>query len=406
MKKTKLKDICNISAGGTPSRSNINYWNNGDIPWCKIGDFSGKYINQVKENITEEGLKNSSAKIFKRGTILYTIFATVGEVAILETESATNQAIAGLEIINNEVDLEYLYYYLKSLKFVMLKKSRGVAQNNINLGILKNIEIKIPSKIEQINIAKILDNIEKIIHKKKKQLKELNTIIKSQFVEMFGNVELNDKYFYEQEISDIAEITSSKRIYANEYQKNGVPFYRSKEIIELGHKKKPSIELYISIKKYKEIKEKYGIPKVGDILITAVGTIGETWIVNTEEPFYYKDGNVLQIRLKKENSQLYFKHVLDILINIFKRKNVSGSSYLALTIEKFKKMKMIIPPIDLQNQFAEIVKQIDKQKFESMIQLEKENKDSINNIIKGTIEETTILYEVLLKKCFEKGKMN
>ena len=142
---------------------------------------------------------------------------------------------------------------------------------------------------------------------------------------MFGNVELNDKYFYEQEISDIAEITSSKRIYANEYQKNGVPFYRSKEIIELGHKKKPSIELYISIKKYKEIKEKYGIPKIGDILITAVGTIGETWIVDTEGPFYYKDGNVLQIRLKKENSQLYFKHVLDILINIFKRKNVSGS---------------------------------------------------------------------------------
>ena len=384
MKKIKLKDICNISAGGTPSRSNINYWNNGDIPWCKIGDFSGKYINQVKENITEEGLKNSSAKIFKRGTILYTIFATVGEVAILEKESATNQAIAGLEIINDEVDLEYLYYYLKSLKFIMLKKSRGVAQNNINLGILKNIEIKIPDKMEQINIAKILDNIEKIIHKKKKQLKELNTIIKSQFVEMFGNVELNDKYFYEQEISDIAEITSSKRIYANEYQKNGVPFYRSKEIIELGHKKKPSIELYISIKKYKEIKEKYGIPKVGDILITAVGTIGETWIVNTEEPFYYKDGNVLQIRLKKENSQLYFKHVLDILINIFKRKNVSGSSYLALTIEKFKKMKMIIPPIDLQNQFAEIVKQIDKQKFE----------------IEKSLKETQELYESLMEKYF------
>ena len=384
MKKTKLKDICNISAGGTPSRSNINYWNNGDIPWCKIGDFSGKYINQVKENITEEGLKNSSAKIFKRGTILYTIFATVGEVAILETESATNQAIAGLEIINNEVDLEYLYYYLKSLKFVMLKKSRGVAQNNINLGILKNIEIKIPSKIEQINIAKILDNIEKIIHKKKKQLKELNTIIKSQFVEMFGNVELNDKYFCEQEISDIAEITSSKRIFANEYQKNGVPFYRSKEIIELGHKKKTSIELYISIKKYKEIKEKYDIPKVGDILITAVGTIGETWIVDTEEPFYYKDGNVLQIRLKKENSQLYFKHVLDILIDTFKRKNVSGSSYLALTIEKFKKMKIIIPPIDLQNQFSEIVKQIDKQKFE----------------IEKSLKETQELYESLMEKYF------
>ena len=379
MKKTKLKDICNISAGGTPSRSNINYWNNGDIPWCKIGDFSGKYINQVKENITEEGLKNSSAKIFKRGTILYTIFATVGEVAILEIESATNQAIAGLELINNEVDLEYLYYYLKSLKFLMLKKSRGVAQNNINLGILKNIEIKIPDKMEQINIAKILANIEKVIDKKNKQLKELNTIIKSQFVEMFGSVELNDKCFCEQEMSDIADITSSKRIYAHEYQKSGVPFYRSKEIIELGNKKKPSIELFISTKRYEEIKEKYGIPKTGDILITAVGTIGETWIVDTKKPFYYKDGNVLQIRLKKESSKVYFKYVLDILIDIFKRKNVSGSSYSALTIEKFKKMKIIMPPIILQNQFSEIVKQIDKQKFESMIQLKMMEK--IYNII-------------------------
>ena len=379
MKKIKLKDICNISTGGTPSRSNINYWNNGDIPWCKIGDFSGKYINQVKENITEEGLKNSSAKIFKRGTILYTIFATVGEVAILETESATNQAIAGLELINNEVDLEYLYYYLKSLKFVMLKKSRGVAQNNINLGILKNIEIKIPDKMEQINIAKILANIEKVIDKKNKQLKELNTIIKSQFVEMFGSVELNDKCFCEQEMSDIADITSSKRIYAHEYQKSGVPFYRSKEIIELGNKKKPSIELFISTKRYEEIKEKYGIPKTGDILITAVGTIGQTWIVDTKKPFYYKDGNVLQIRLKKESSKVYFKYVLDILIDIFKRKDVSGSSYSALTIEKFKKMKIIMPPITLQNQFSEIVKQIDKQKFESMIQLKMMEK--IYNII-------------------------
>ena len=280
---------------------------------------------------------------------------------------------------NGKFENKYLYYYLISKISDISKMFRGAGIKHLNKKELFQMNINLIDKKEQKIVVKNLDMINNVIELKKKQLEELNTIIKSQFVEMFGNVELNDKYFYEQEISDIAEITSSKRIYANEYQKNGVPFYRSKEIIELGHKKKPSIELYISIKKYKEIKEKYGIPKVGDILITAVGTIGETWIVNTEEPFYYKDGNVLQIRLKKENSQLYFKHVLDILINIFKRKNVSGSSYLALTIEKFKKMKMIIPPIDLQNQFSEIVKQIDKQKFESMIQLKMMEK--IYNII-------------------------
>ena len=207
---------------------------------------------------------------------------------------------------------------------------------------------------------------------------------KSQFVEMFGSVELNDKNFEEQEISSIADISSSKRIYANEYQENGVPFYRSKEIIELGHNKKPSIELFISAKRFEEIKERYGIPKRGDILITAVGTIGETWIVDTDNPFYYKDGNVLQIRLNTNISQIYFKYVLDILISIFKSKNVSGSAYAALTIEKFKKMKIILPPIGLQNQFAEIVKQIDKQKFE----------------IENSLKEMQELYESLMEKYF------
>ena len=284
-----------------------------------------------------------------------------------------------------EFENKYIYYYLLSRLNKITRMFRGMTIKQLDKKAFFKLDILLVDKVKQKRIIDNLDKISNNIQSKKEQLKNLEQLVKSQFVEMFGNVELNDKYFYEQEISDIAEITSSKRIYANEYQKNGVPFYRSKEIIELGHKKKPSIELYISIKKYKEIKEKYGIPKVGDILITAVGTIGETWIVNTEEPFYYKDGNVLQIRLKKENSQLYFKHVLDILINIFKRKNVSGSSYLALTIEKFKKMKMIIPPIDLQNQFSEIVKQIDKQKFE----------------IEKSLKETQELYESLMEEYFK-----
>ena len=84
----------------------------------------------------------------------------------------------------------------------------------------------------------------------------------------------------------------------------------------------------------------------------------------------------------------------------------TGANYPAIRDKDILDYKIAVPPLLLQNKFSEIVKQIDKQKFESMIQLEKENKDSINNIIKGTIEETTILYEVLLKKCFEKGKMN
>ena len=393
MKKIKLKDICNISTGGTPSRSNINYWNNGDIPWCKIGDFSGKYINQVKENITEEGLKNSSAKIFKRGTILYTIFATIGEVAILEIESATNQAIAGLELINNEVDLEYLYYYLKSLKFVMLKKSRGVAQNNINLGILKNIEIKIPDKGEQINIAKILANIEKVIDKKNKQLKELNTIIKSQFVEMFGEPLISNKY---------GRITLDKLIKVS--QGLQIPIEKRKNDKGRNRYKYITIQYLNGSKKeeYIENPNERVICNKEDILMTRTGNTGQV-ITNVEGVFhnnFFKMDYDRKI-INKEFLIKYFENEL-IYKDIIRR--ATTSTIPDLSHSQFYKMSIDLPPLELQNQFSEIVKQIDKQKFESMIQLEKENNDSINNIIKGTLEETTILYEVLLKKCFEKGK--
>ena len=363
MKKTKLKDICNISAGGTPSRSNINYWNNGDIPWCKIGDFSGKYINQVKENITEEGLKNSSAKIFKRGTILYTIFATVGEVAILEIESATNQAIAGLELINNEVDLEYLYYYLKSLKFLMLKKSRGVAQNNINLGILKNIEIKIPDKIEQINIAKILDNIEKIIDKKKKQLKELNAIIKSQFVEMFGNNKFENK-----KLGDVAiKITDgSHNPPKGVDERTEYVMLSSQNIIE--DRINYNSVRYLSREDFERENKRTYLEK-GNVLLTIVGTIGRTAIIDNEKNItLQRSVAVIKPTGKIKSEYLVASLKSDSTIKQLNKES-KGVAQKGIYLNDLKKIVIPVPPITLQNQFSEIVKQIDKQKFESMIQL-------------------------------------
>ena len=390
MKKTKLKDICNISAGGTPSRSNINYWNNGDIPWCKIGDFSGKYINQVKENITEEGLKNSSAKIFKRGTILYTIFATVGEVAILETESATNQAIAGLEIINNEVDLEYLYYYLKSLKFVMLKKSRGVAQNNINLGILKNIEIKIPSKIEQINIAKILDNIEKIIHKKKKQLKELNTIIKSQFVEMFKREKINKKGWLETTVGEHIRLLTdfsangSYKILDSKVIMYDEPNYAYMvRTIDLENKEYKNKVKYITKETYEFLSKSKVYPN--DIIMNKIGSAGKVYIMPDLGIPVTLGRNAFLIRFNDNILPIYIYYLLTSDYGKKQiQKSIRGAVTKTITKDDVRKIKISVPPITLQNQFAEIVKQIDKQKFE----------------IEKSLKETQELYESLMEKYF------
>ena len=202
-----LGELCNIVSGGTPLRSKPEYWNNGTIPWIKIGDMKGKYINSADEYITQAGLDSSSAKMLPKGTILYTIFATLGEVGILEINASTNQAIAGLTIKDNSQILsEYLYYYLKSKKGYVKTIGRGVAQSNINMSILKSFQVPLPTSLKQKEIVDILDKITNIIKYRQQELHMLDNLIKARFVEMFGHQSHNEKSLPYMTIDDVAEI--------------------------------------------------------------------------------------------------------------------------------------------------------------------------------------------------------
>ena len=171
VKFKKLGDLCYISSGGTPKRTITDYWDNGKIPWVKISDIKSKHILNTDERITKQGLENSSAKLFPKDTIVYTIFATVGEVGILDITAATNQAIAGIQVKDRtQLRVDYLYYFLKSIKKSVQFLGRGVAQNNINLSVLKSISVPIPSFQEQTAIVKVLDSLNGQIKNKHKQL--------------------------------------------------------------------------------------------------------------------------------------------------------------------------------------------------------------------------------------------
>lgn len=179
MEYTSIGESCSVVSGGTPSRSKNEYWENGNIPWIKIGNIKSKYVNEYDELITEQGLNNSSAKLLKKGTILYTIFATLGEVGILDIEACTNQAIAGINITDPRIKTDYLYYYLKSKKDYINNIGRGVAQNNINLTTLKNFEIPLIDVNKQLNIVEILEKVEKMICLKEKEIDDLDLLIKA-----------------------------------------------------------------------------------------------------------------------------------------------------------------------------------------------------------------------------------
>ena len=156
----RLSDIAKITAGGTPSRKITSYWEGGTIPWLKIADMtaSGKYVRTASEYITEEGMKNSSAKLMNKGTLLYTIFASIGEVGILDFDATCNQAIANIDLHMPEMT-DYIYYYLKNLQTYMYSISKGCTQQNINQGILKNATIPLPPLAEQKRIVERIETI-------------------------------------------------------------------------------------------------------------------------------------------------------------------------------------------------------------------------------------------------------
>ena len=384
----KLGDICDFISGGTPSKSKIEYWKDGKIPWIKISDFKKKYIKISDEKITKSGLENSSAKILKKGTILYTIFASVGKVAILDIEATTNQAIVGIDLKeNNLLDKDFLYYFLCSIENNIKKQARGVAQNNINISILKNISIPILSMSLQKNIVKTLKKLEDILENFKQKKLLINFLNKSLFTRMFGDIRTNSKNWEIKNLDSIYYIRSSKRIFEKDYKKEGVPFFRSKEIVELSNSKNIIPEIYISFDKYEELKKASGIPLKDDLLITSVGTIGKIWKVNYEKDFYFKDGNLIWLQLKNKNqfNTLSLKRILEDSIKNEKENLASGSAYNALTIDKLKKFNIIMPPIELQNKFAERVEKIEKLSFE----------------IEKSIKEAQNLYNSLMNKYFD-----
>ena len=159
--RVKLGDIFEIGSGGTPSKAHPEYYG-GNIPWVKTGDLKNEYLYEAEDFITEEGLNNSSAKIYEENTVLIAMYgATIGATSILKMKACTNQACAAFRK-NEQVIPEYLYYFLRSKKEKFAKDGVGGAQPNISAGYLKKIEMELPSLDEQKVIVGILDKISDI----------------------------------------------------------------------------------------------------------------------------------------------------------------------------------------------------------------------------------------------------
>ncbi|MBE2905298.1 hypothetical protein HPJ93_06830 [Anoxybacillus flavithermus] len=174
----EVADVAKTTSGGTPSRNNPEYFN-GSIPWIKTGELKEKYIYDTEEKITEEAVKNSSAKLVPKNSVIVAMYgATIGNVSINKIDATTNQACCVVIPQKERLNDEFLYYLLAFWKEKLIKLGAGGAQPNISQQIIKNLLIPMPSLKEQMEIANILAILDKKIQNEKKKFDSLSNLKK------------------------------------------------------------------------------------------------------------------------------------------------------------------------------------------------------------------------------------
>ena len=392
-KKVNLNDICFFQEGPgvrkhqycTKGVKLINVSNlvNGEIDLSN----SNRYISQ------EEAYGRYKHFLINEGDL---IIASSGikveyldkKVAFIKKENlplCMNTSTIRFKVKNrNELDILYLSYFLKSKNFKnqISKLITGSAQLNFGGSHLKKINLFLPKLNVQKKVSTLLLLIDNTIKNMQRKISILEQLTKSLF-----NFQIQPyiKELKIEKLGDIIEVKSSKRVFLSETSTNGIPFYRGTEISKLSRGENVESNLFISEELYENLRKISDVPKIGDLLLPSICNNGEIWYVNKSNPFYFKDGRVLWLKLNKNINGKYLQYYL---IEKFKQdysKIASGTTFSELKIITLKNLLLPVPPIELQNKFAEKVEKIEKLKFE----------------IEKSIEMAQNLYNSLISKYFD-----
>ncbi|MGC3786209.1 restriction endonuclease subunit S [Enterococcus faecalis] len=361
------------------SRALLNY-DEGDIKSVHYGDILIKYpaILNIKNDkipyITGGKLEKYKSSLLENGDLIFADAAedeTVGKA--VEVNGLTEEnLVAGLHtIVARPKDKKaefFLGYYINSNTYhrQLLRLIQGSKVSSISKGNLQKTLVSFPKDFEeQQKIGAFFKKIDDTIALHQRKLDLLKEQKKGYLQKMFPKngakvPELRFAGFAddweERKLGEVATLSSSKRIHLSDYVTEGIPFYRGSEISTGGIT--GNQELFISQEKFDEIKEKYGVPSEGDILVTAVGTLGNLWKIDSRR-FYYKDGNLIQISKMQVNSDYlltYFtggigkKRLLD---------SAAGSNQKALTMVKMREITVYFPSEDEQKKIGAFFKSLD-----------------------------------------------
>ena len=382
-----LGEIFEIGSGGTPSKTHPEYYD-GNIPWVKTGDLKDEYLYSVEDCISEDGLNNSSAKMYPSGTVLIAMYgATIGATSILKFDACTNQACAAFKPCE-EVLPEYLYYFLRSKKQKFISDGVGGAQPNISAGYLKKVSIDIRNIEEQEKIVTVLDKLNGIIQKRQNEVDELDELIKARFVEMFGDPIVNSEKLPTMPMTEVCEIIDGDRgknyPTAEEFLDDGYClFLNAKNVTASGF----NFDSCMFVSKEKDEALRKGKLSRGDVVLTTRGTLGNLAFYTDEIPFEHvriNSGMVILRMKQRVVDEIYFIEQFKLQLDDIKEKIASGSAQPQLPISTMNKIQIIISDIDRQKGFADFVRQVDKSKV----------------VVQKALNEMELLYNRMMQEFF------
>lgn len=361
VKKVKLGEICEIVTGSTPKSSNPNYWN-GEYKWITPAEISDDdfIVFDTQRKITKLGIEKTGLKSFPKGTVLLSSRAPIGKVAISGCEMYCNQGFKNF-ICSNKINNEYLYYFLKSKKNYLNVLGRGATFKEISKSIVSNIDISLPTYGIQRKKVKVLKKIDKLIDTRKEQLIEFRYLLKSRFNEMFGDI--FDTTFPIYRLEELCEFIKDGTHQTPQYtddRTNGFKFLSSKDVTS-GKISWENIK-YITESLHNELYSKIS-PRRNDILLAKNGTTGIAALVDCDEIFdIYVSLAIL--RFYDGNNPTYLLYAINSDATKWQfESKLKGVGVPNLHLREIRKTKIPLPPLSLQNEFADFVAQVDKSQF-------------------------------------------
>lgn len=366
--RVKLKDIFDLQMGKTPSRSNLEYWNTTDYKWISIADLTktSKYIFETKEYLSKSAIKDSGIKVIPANTVVMSFKLSIGKTAITKEDMYSNEAIMAFKdkhVIN--IIPEYIFYLFKYKNWEE-GSNKAVMGKTLNKATLSEIEVEICSIEKQRQIVNILDKIMSAVDGRKQELQLLDELIKARFVEMFGDPVANDKGWKMKPLLDMGKCKNGMNFHYDdsgvEISCLGVGDFKDLSVIDNTKK--------LSIVSLNEMPLEEYLLKDGDIVF--VRSNGNKDLVGRSLAIY--PGKLpttfsgFCIRYRIHDDEITVPYLLRVLKMESMRKKMAGrgANIQNLNQQILGTLVIPVPPIELQNQFVDFVRAIDKSKFDTM----------------------------------------